>query len=111
VLGLTFTTKATAELDAGIRERAARGRAAARTASAATDEVEEPTVATYHSYAAGLLTEHGLRIGHEPDTRLIADAVALPARRARDPALPRPGAAPHRVPDHASATCSPSTPR
>ncbi len=38
------------------------------------EEVEEPTVATYHSYAAGLLTEHGLRIGHEPDTRLIADA-------------------------------------
>ena len=38
------------------------------------DEVEEPTVATYHAYAAALLTEHGLRIGHEPDTRLIADA-------------------------------------
>ena len=29
---------------------------------------------TYHAYAAALLTEHGLRIGHEPDTRLIADA-------------------------------------
>ncbi len=29
---------------------------------------------TYHAYAARLLAEHGLRIGHEPDTRLIADA-------------------------------------
>ncbi len=52
---------------------AARGRTAARPRRG-DDEVEEPTVATYHSYAAGLLTEHGLRIGHEPDTRLIADA-------------------------------------
>ena len=34
----------------------------------------EPTVSTYHSYAAALLTDHGLRIGHEPDTRVVADA-------------------------------------
>ena len=35
----------------------------------------EPTVATYlNGYAAGLLTDHGLRIGHEPDTRVITDA-------------------------------------
>ncbi len=34
----------------------------------------EPTVATYNAYAAGLLTDHGLRIGHEPDTRVITDA-------------------------------------
>ena len=31
-------------------------------------------MATYNAYAASLLTEHGLRIGHEPDTRVIADA-------------------------------------
>ena len=37
-------------------------------------EVLEPTVATYNAYAAALLTEHGLRIGHEPDTRVVADA-------------------------------------
>ncbi len=73
VLGLTFTTKATAQLDAGIRGALrAAGLLPGREQEA--DEVEEPTVATYHSYAAGLLTEHGLRIGHEPDTRLIADA-------------------------------------
>src|SRR4029079_2109093 len=69
---LTFTTKATAQLDAGIR--GALREAGLLPGRERGDEVEEPTVATYHSYAAGLLTEHGLRIGHEPDTRLIADA-------------------------------------
>ena len=73
VLGLTFTTKATAQLDAGIRG-ALREAGLLPGRERGDDEVEEPTVATYHSYAAGLLTEHGLRIGHEPDTRLIADA-------------------------------------
>jgi DNA helicase-2/ATP-dependent DNA helicase PcrA len=81
VLGLTFTTKAAGELAARIREglRAAgvlpapedRRRLPAPEASA---EPQEPTVATYNAYAAGLLTEHGLRIGHEPDTRVVADA-------------------------------------
>ncbi len=86
VLGLTFTTKATAELEHRIREslRAAgllpaRGERVPRDRpederGEVGDEVEEPTVATYHSYAASLLSDHGLRIGHEPDTRLIADA-------------------------------------
>ena len=73
VLGLTFTTKATAQLDAGIRG-ALRDAGLLPERDRAAEEVEEPIVATYHSYAAGLLTEHGLRIGHEPDTRLIADA-------------------------------------
>ena len=31
-------------------------------------------VVTYNAYAAALLSEHGLRIGHEPDTRVMADA-------------------------------------
>ena len=76
VLGLTFTTKATAELATRIREslRAAGLLPVRGQRLDDGEEVEEPTVATYHSYAAGLLTEHGLRIGHEPDTRLIADA-------------------------------------
>ena len=40
------------------------------------DDVDslEPTVATYNAYAANLLSEHGLRIGHEPETRVITDA-------------------------------------
>ena len=31
-------------------------------------------MATYHAYAGSLLTDHGLRIGHEPDTRVVSDA-------------------------------------
>ncbi|WP_121255393.1 ATP-dependent DNA helicase [Nocardioides ferulae] len=83
ILGLTFTTKATAELQTRIREslRQAgllpeRGQRllAPVPGDEEPEEPEEPVVATYHSYASALLTEHGLRIGHEPDTRLIADA-------------------------------------
>ncbi|MGZ6804906.1 MAG: UvrD-helicase domain-containing protein, partial [Nocardioidaceae bacterium] len=82
VLGLTFTTKAAHELatriranlrDAGILPEPGP-RARVLEPGAEEDEPEEPTVATYNAYAAGLLTEHGLRIGHEPDTRVIADA-------------------------------------
>jgi DNA helicase-2/ATP-dependent DNA helicase PcrA len=93
ILGLTFTTKATAELETRIREslrragllpergelrpvvtaRAARPSADGEDAGE-PEEPDEPTVSTYHSYASALLTEHGLRIGHEPDTRLITDA-------------------------------------
>ncbi len=81
VLGLTFTTKAANELAVRIRAglRAAGilpppGPRRRAVADEEGEEPEEPTVATYNAYAAGLLTEHGLRIGHEPDTRVIADA-------------------------------------
>ena len=77
ILGLTFTTKATAELQTRIRENLRKAGLLPERATRVGDdeeEVEEPTVSTYHSYASALLSEHGLRIGHEPDTRLIADA-------------------------------------
>ncbi len=77
VLGLTFTTKATAELAHRIRSSLRAAGLIAVPGDRAVDEaeeMEEPTVSTYHSYAANLLSEHGLRIGHEPDARLIADA-------------------------------------
>jgi ATP-dependent DNA helicase UvrD/PcrA len=83
VLGLTFTTKAASELRSRIRDAldaAGFGRGVlARGGDDGGDdgddeEVLEPMVATYNAYAASLLTEHGLRIGHEPDTRVIADA-------------------------------------
>ena len=74
VLGLTFTTKAAAEL----RHRVTAALDAAglldRSVVAEGEDVLEPTVATYHAYAANLLTDHGLRIGHEPDTRVVSDA-------------------------------------
>ena len=74
VLGLTFTTKAAAELRH--RVTAALGAAGLldRSVVVEGEDVLEPTVATYHAYAASLLTDHGLRIGHEPDTRVVSDA-------------------------------------
>ncbi|MDT9593767.1 ATP-dependent DNA helicase [Nocardioides zeae] len=88
ILGLTFTTKAARELATRVREALAvaglgPGRPGAAGAGAGAGphegddeagETLEPTVATYNAYAASLLTEHGLRIGHEPDTRVMADA-------------------------------------
>ncbi|MGI8577497.1 MAG: UvrD-helicase domain-containing protein [Nocardioidaceae bacterium] len=77
VLGLTFTNKAAAELSHRIRDAlvtAGLVRQPGTPISGDEDEVADPTVLTYHAYAARLLAEHGLRIGHEPDTRLIADA-------------------------------------
>ncbi|GAB3199478.1 hypothetical protein GCM10027062_16260 [Nocardioides hungaricus] len=72
VLGLTFTTKAASELRQRIRQ--ALEAAGALDEPGEGEDVLEPTVATYHAYAAGLLADHGLRIGHEPDTRVITDA-------------------------------------
>jgi DNA helicase-2/ATP-dependent DNA helicase PcrA len=72
VLGLTFTTKATGELQH--RVRAGLVDAGLLGGVRDSEERDEPTVSTYHSYASNLLREHGLRIGHEPDMRLITDA-------------------------------------
>ena len=79
ILGLTFTTKAAAELAASIRDAMRSAGLVpepgpALPGSPDPDEILEPTVATYNAYAAALLTEQGLRIGHEPDARVLADA-------------------------------------
>ena len=67
VLGLTFTRKAAAELGA---------RLARRLADLGVDTgAGEPMVSTYHAYAAGLLAEHAVRDGVEPDLTLATPAV------------------------------------
>jgi DNA helicase-2/ATP-dependent DNA helicase PcrA len=50
----------------------ARGRAAG--AEAAIDLLARPTVATYNAYAASLVSDHGLRLGVEPGSRLLGEA-------------------------------------
>ena len=76
VLGLTFTSKAASELGGRVRETllAAGVLPEPGRRPEEGEETLEPTVSTYHAYAASLLSDHGLRIGHEPDTRVVADA-------------------------------------
>ena len=74
VLGLTFTTKAASELRRKIRAALLTAGALDEPSGPDDEAALEPTVATYNAYAATLLTEHGLRIGHEPDTRVVTDA-------------------------------------
>ncbi|MFI5843549.1 UvrD-helicase domain-containing protein [Catenuloplanes sp. NPDC051500] len=69
ILGLTFTRKAAGELAHRVRTRL--GQLVRRLGREVTGE---PTVATYHSYAARVVTEHGLRGGYEPSTRLLTEA-------------------------------------
>ncbi len=81
VLGLTFTKKAAGELAHRIRTVLARLRwpPISQTLQGPyplmpDENAGEPTVSTYHAYAGRLISEHGLRIGVEPDARLLADA-------------------------------------
>ena len=82
VLGLTFTRKAAAELS----ERIARRLRGLRTAGLWTPRLDDgtgaevlggtPTVSTYHAYAGRLVREHALRVGVEPESRLLSQAAA-----------------------------------
>jgi DNA helicase-2/ATP-dependent DNA helicase PcrA len=71
ILGLTFTRKAAGELSHRVRRRL--GQLVRRLGR---DDLiaGEPTVATYHSYAARVVREHGVRAGFEPSTRLLTEA-------------------------------------
>lgn len=72
ILGLTFTRKAASELSVRIRSRLRR---LARAGVSSPEAVEDqPRIATYNSYAAGIVTDHALRIGVDPDATLIGDA-------------------------------------
>ena len=65
VLGLTFTNKAAAQLGQKVRADLER---------LGMEFDGEPTTSTYHAFAGQLIAEHGLRLGIEPDLRLVADA-------------------------------------
>jgi DNA helicase II / ATP-dependent DNA helicase PcrA len=74
VLGLTFTRKAAAELAARVRKRLVR---LAEVGLAPPELLDaEPTVSTYHSYAARLVTDHALREALEPTMRLVSPAIS-----------------------------------
>lgn len=77
ILGLTFTRKAAGELAHRVRSRLDQlVRRLGRQGREPIDDplAGEPTVSTYHSYAARIVTEHGLRAGYEPSTRLLTEA-------------------------------------
>src|SRR4051812_13882297 len=72
VLGLTFTNKAAGEL----RDKVRKALDMLYGSDVITDEMadDQPTVQTYHAYAAALVRDHALRIGREPDTSLLTEA-------------------------------------
>ena len=71
VLGLTFTRKAAGELAHRIRLYLGRAR---HLLGHDAQLIGEPTVATYHSFAARVVREHGMRAGYEPSVRLLTEA-------------------------------------
>lgn len=82
VLGVTFTRKAAGELATRIRAKLA---ALQRIAAADTQnqvfpagllstDALEPKVSTYHSYASGIVSDYGLRLGVERDVVLLGGA-------------------------------------
>jgi DNA helicase II / ATP-dependent DNA helicase PcrA len=74
VLGLTFTRKAAGELGQRVRIRLAQLRDRRVAGGGAEVAPGEPTVLTYHAYAARLLAEHALRVPVEPSVRLLTEA-------------------------------------
>lgn len=82
VLGLTFTRKAATELAERIGRRLRRlSGTGLWTPRTLDDDGAEalggiPVVSTYHSYAGRLVREHALRLGYEPESRLLSEAAA-----------------------------------
>lgn len=72
ILGLTFTRKATAELDHRVRAQLEQLAQAGLLEDAET--FGTPTISTYNSFAGTLVSEYGLNIGLEPGATMITDA-------------------------------------
>ena len=84
VLGVTFTRKAAGELATRIRAKlAALQRIAAQDSrhvvfpeGLLSSDALEPRVSTYHSFASGIVSDYGLRLGIERDVVLLGSAQA-----------------------------------
>ncbi|MFE1246685.1 ATP-dependent DNA helicase [Streptomyces sp. NPDC058735] len=92
VLGLTFTNKAAAELAERVRKALVKAGVTDPDVIDPDHPPGEPVISTYHAFAGRLLTDHGLRIGLEPTSRLLADATRfqLAARVLRESSGPYP---------------------
>jgi DNA helicase-2/ATP-dependent DNA helicase PcrA len=84
VLGVTFTRKAAGELASRIRSKLLALQRLAATeagrgifpAGLLSDDALEPKVSTYHSFASGIVSDYGLRLGVERDVVLLGGAQA-----------------------------------
>ncbi|MET9352285.1 ATP-dependent DNA helicase [Streptomyces sp. NPDC006617] len=92
VLGLTFTNKAAGELAERVRTALIRAGVTDPDVIDPDHPPGEPAISTYHAFAGRLLTDHGLRLGLEPTSRLLADATRyqLAARVLREAPGPYP---------------------
>lgn len=73
ILGLTFTTKAANELLTRVRSFLPGALKYLPDESAHSD-LGEPVISTYNAFGSRLLKEHALRLGLEPDARVVVDA-------------------------------------
>ncbi|MDX3246532.1 ATP-dependent helicase, partial [Streptomyces sp. ME18-1-4] len=92
VLGLTFTNKAAGELAERVRKALLKAGVTDPDVIDPDNPPGEPVISTYHAFAGRLLSDHGLRIGLEPTSRLLADATRyqLAARVLREAPGPYP---------------------
>ncbi|WP_181383365.1 ATP-dependent DNA helicase [Streptomyces sp. NWU339] len=92
VLGLTFTNKAAGELAERVRKALIKAGVTDPDTLDPDNPPGEPVISTYHAFAGRLLADHGLRIGLEPTSRLLADATRyqLAARVLREAPGPYP---------------------
>ena len=72
ILALTFTRKAAGEISDRVRAKLA----VARRHFPIPDDGVQPAMSTYNAFAAGLVRDHALRLGRDPDATLVTRAGA-----------------------------------